>query len=421
MEEGMRVAYDVRAVREQFPALRREQDGRPVVYLDGPGGSQVARQAMDAMLGYMEGGGANLHGAFATSVETEEMISCCRREVAAFLNAAPEEVVFGQNMTTLTFALSRALARGWGAGDAVVVTELDHRANVDPWLLAARERGAGTRWVRVDTRTLTLQPEDVERAVDGAAVLVAVGLASNAVGTVNDVSAIAERAHAAGAVVAVDAVHAAPHMPLDREALGADILTCSAYKFFGPHVGIAVVRRELLERLQPYKVQPAPDGIPERLETGTQNHEGIAGVRGALEFVASLGRGAALRERLVSGMAAIEAHEAALAAELRAALREVPDLTLYAAPEGVPKTPTFAFRLGNLSPREVCVRLAREGIFAADGDFYASTLAERLGVRDSGGLVRVGLAPYNTREEMQRLLQALAGLSRGRTSRASGV
>lgn len=407
----MRVAYDVHAVREQFPALGRTVDGRPAVYLDGPGGSQAARSAIEAVAGYMERGGANLHGAFATSVETEEIIAEARSSAAALLGAAPEEVAFGPNMTTLTFALSRALAREWGEGDEVVVTELDHRANVDPWLSAASGRGARVRWIRVDTGTLTLDLSDLEEKVNGRTRLVAVGLASNAIGTINDVAAVSRRAHEVGAVVAVDAVHAAPHIPIDRDALGADILTCSAYKFFGPHVGVAAVRRDLFERLEPYKVEPAPDYIPDKLETGTQNHEGIAGVRGALDFISFLGEGSSLRERLVSGMAAIEAHEAALATELRAALREVPGLTLYSAPEGVPKTPTFAFRLASLSPREVCARLAREGIFAADGDFYASTLAGRLGVRESGGFVRVGFAPYTTREEIQHLLQVLRALA----------
>ncbi|QYJ15926.1 Cysteine desulfurase SufS [Rubrobacter xylanophilus DSM 9941] len=409
----MHKTFDVEAVREEFPALGRKVDGCPAVYLDGPGGSQVARSAIEAVAGYMERGGANLHGAFATSVETEEIIAGARAAAAALLGAEAEEVAFGQNMTTLTFALSRALAREWGEGDGIVVTELDHRANVDPWLLAAADRGAKVRWLRVDTGTLTLDLSDLEEKVNERTRLVAVGLASNAVGTVNEVAEISRRAHEVGAVVAVDAVHAAPHIPIDRDALGADIISCSAYKFFGPHVGIVAVRRPLFERLAPYKVEPAPDSIPDKLETGTQNHEGIAGVKGAIDFVASLGSGGSLRERVLSGMAAIEEHEDSLAAELRAGLRELPGLTLYAAPEETPKTPTFAFRMENHTPREVCARLAREGIFAADGDFYASTLAVRLGLQQSGGFVRVGLAPYNTREEVQRLLRALAGLARG--------
>src|SRR5215211_3906145 len=238
----MQCTFDVQAVREQFPAISRTHNGRGVVYFDGPGGSQVARQAIDAISGYMERGGANLHGVFPTSTETD-------------------------------------------------VTELDHRANVDPWLIAAAEQGARVRWVRVDPETLTLDENDLEQNINEGTKLVAIGLASNAVGTVNDVAAVAERAHRTGALVAVDAVHAAPHIPLDRDAIGADIITCSAYKFFGPHVGVTAIKRDLFEKMGVYRLDPAPDHIPDKLETGTQNHEGIAGVKGALDFISSLGEG----------------------------------------------------------------------------------------------------------------------------------
>src|SRR5918998_1464671 len=329
---SMQRTFDARAVRKQFPALGRTHNGRNVVYLDGPGGSQVARSAIDAVSRYMNRGGANLHGAFPTSVETEEILRDTRQAVADFLGADPDEVAFGANMTTLTFAISRALSRTWDANTEIVVTELDHRANVDPWLLAAAERGARVRWVRVNPETLTLEPDDIETAITDRTKLVAVGLASNAVGTVNDVAAMAGRAHEAGAFVAVDAVHAAPHIPIDRDAIGADALTCSAYKFFGPHVGVTAVKRDLLEAMSVYKVEPAPAYIPDKLETGTQNHEGIAGVKGALDFIASLGDGSSPRERFASGMRAVEEYEADLAAGLRAALREIPGLKLYAAP-----------------------------------------------------------------------------------------
>jgi cysteine desulfurase family protein (TIGR01976 family) len=311
-------------------------------------------------------------------------------------------------MTTLTFAVSRSLARTWDENFEIVVTELDHRANVDPWLLAAAERGAKVRWVRVNPETLTLEGEDIERAINEKTKLVAVGLASNAVGTVNDVAAIAQRAHEAGAFVAVDAVHAAPHIPVDRDEIGADVLTCSAYKFFGPHVGVTAVKRDLLETLAAYKVEPAPDYIPDKLETGTQNHEGIAGVKGAIEFIASLGDGTSRRDKLVSGMQAIEEYEADLAERFRAGLREIPGLKLYAAPDGVRKTPTIAFRLEGHTPREVTEHMAREGFFVADGHFYASTLARTLGVHDKGSWIRAGLAPYNTLEEVQALIESLA-------------
>jgi cysteine desulfurase family protein (TIGR01976 family) len=402
--------YDVTAVREQFPALERTHNGRRAVYFDGPGGSQVAKSAIDAVSGYMSRGGANLHGPFPTSVETEEILRDTRQAMADFLGAGPDEVAFGANMTTLTFAVSRALARTWDRNSEVVVTELDHRANVDPWLIAAAERGAAVRWARVNPETLTLEEDDIERAINDRTRLVAVGLASNAVGTVNDVAAIAKRAHGAGALVAVDAVHAAPHIPVDRDAIGADVLTCSAYKFFGPHVGVTAVRRDLLETLDVYKVEPAPDYIPDRLETGTQNHEGIAGAKGAIDFISSLGHGASLQDKLVSGMRAIEEYEADLAERFRAALHEIPEVKLYAAPDGVLKTPTVAFRVEGLTPREVTERLAQEGFFVADGHFYASTLARKLGIHDKGGWIRAGLAPYNTEEEVEGFIESLKSL-----------
>jgi cysteine desulfurase family protein (TIGR01976 family) len=402
--------YDVTTVREQFPALERTHNGRRAVYFDGPGGSQVAKSAIDAVSGYMSRGGANLHGPFPTSVETEEILRDTRQAMADFLGAGPDEVAFGANMTTLTFAVSRALARNWDRNSEVVVTELDHRANVDPWLLAAAERGAAVRWVRVNPETLTLEEDDIERAINDRTRLVAVGLASNAVGTVNDVAAIAKRAHGAGALVAVDAVHAAPHIPVDRDAIGADVLTCSAYKFFGPHVGVTAVRRDLLKTLDVYKVEPAPDYIPDRLETGTQNHEGIAGAKGAIDFISSLGHGTSLQDKLVSGMRAIEEYEADLAERFRAALHEIPEVKLYAAPDGVLKTPTVAFRVEGHTPREVTERLAQEGFFVADGHFYASTLARKLGIHDKGGWIRAGLAPYNTEEEVEGFIESLKSL-----------
>jgi cysteine desulfurase family protein (TIGR01976 family) len=408
----MQRTFDVEAVREQFPALGRTHNGRGVVYFDGPGGSQVARQAIEAIAGYMKRGGANLHGVFPTSTETEEILSDTREAAADFLGAAPDEVAFGANMTTLTFTVSRALARGWDRDSEIVVTELDHRANVDPWLIAAAEQGARVRWVRVDPETLTLDENDLEHKITEKTKLVAVGLASNAVGTVNDVAAVAERAHSRGALVAVDAVHAAPHLPVDRDAIGADIITCSAYKFFGPHVGVTAIRRALFETLDVYRLDPAPDYIPDKLETGTQNHEGIAGVKGALDFISSLGAGASQHERLTSAMNAIEEHEAALAETFRTALRDIPGVQLYTAPDGVRKTPTIAFRVEGHTPEEICLRMLERGFFIAAGDFYASTLAGKLGIGDSGGFIRAGLAPYNTEEEVEMFVEALEGIVR---------
>jgi cysteine desulfurase family protein (TIGR01976 family) len=403
--------FDVEAVRERFPALERKVNGRRAVYLDGPGGSQVERGAIEAMTRYMAEGGANLHGAFVTSRETEEIIAEARQATASLLGAEPDEVAFGHNMTTITLAVSRALSRTWKEGDEVVVTELDHRANVDPWLLAAADRGAQARWLRVNTDTLTLDLTDLEETINERTKLVAVNLASNAVGTVSDVAKVAARAHEVGAVVAVDAVHAAPHILLDRDAIGADVITCSAYKFFGPHVGVTAIRRDLFASLEPYKLAPGPGQIPDKFETGTQNHEGLAGVRAAISFIASTGSGDTLRERLVNGMQAIESHEAGLAERTRAGLREMPGVTLYAAPDGVPKTPTLAFRLAGRSPLEVCEHMSERGIFVAGGDFYATTLADRLGINATGGFVRAGLAPYNTEEEVGSFLAALEELA----------
>jgi cysteine desulfurase family protein (TIGR01976 family) len=404
--------FEVEAVRERFPALERRENGREVVYLDGPGGSQVERGAIEAMTRYMKEGGANLHGAFVTSRETEEIIAEARQAAAALLGAEPDEVAFGHNMTTITLAVSRALARAWGVGDEVIVTELDHRANVDPWLSAAADRGAEARWLRVNTDTLSLELTDLEEAINERTRLVAVNLASNAVGTVTDVARISARAREVGAVVAVDAVHAAPHIPLDRDAIGADIITCSAYKFFGPHVGVTAIRRGLFESLEPYRLAPGPGEIPDKLETGTQNHEGLAGVKAAISFIASLRGGETPRERIVSGMEAIESYEAGLAEGARARLREMPGVTLYAAPGGVRKTPTLAFRLAGYSPLEVCEHMAGRGIFVAGGDFYATTLADKLGINATGGFVRVGLAPYNTEVEVEAFLKALEELAR---------
>jgi cysteine desulfurase family protein (TIGR01976 family) len=403
----MQRTFDVQAVRDQFPALGRTHNGRGVVYFDGPGGSQVARQAIEAITGYMERGGANLHGVFPTSTETEQILADTRMAAADFLGAAPEEVAFGANMTTLTFEISRALARWWDRDSEIVVTELDHRANVDPWLVAAAEQGARVRWIRVDPETLTLDENDLEQNITGRTKLVAIGLASNAVGTVNDVAAVAQRAHSTGSLVAVDAVHAAPHLPLDRDAMGADVITCSAYKFFGPHVGVTAIRRDLFEQMGVYRVDPAPDYIPDKLETGTQNHEGIAGLKGALDFISSLGEGTSQREKLTGAMKAIEEYEATLAENFRTALRGIPGIELYAAPDGVRKTPTIAFTVQGKAPEEVCLRMLEHGFFIAAGDFYASTLAEKLGIGERGGFIRVGLAPYNTEEEVERFVGAL--------------
>jgi cysteine desulfurase family protein (TIGR01976 family) len=400
--------YPINKIRNQFPALNREFHGRQVVYFDGPGGSQVVKSSIEANTKYMENGGANLHGSFPTSHETEKIIAEAKAIIGDFLNVIPEEVAFGANMTTLTFSIARALGRNWGKGDEIVVTELDHRANVDTWLTMAEDNGLSVRWLKVNPETLTLKLDDLEEVINENTRLVAVGLASNAVGTINDVAAIAKRAEEVGALVAVDAVHAAPHIAIDREQLGVDILLCSAYKFFGPHVGIAAIRKNTFESLDPYKLSPAPAYIPDKLETGTLNHEGIAGIIPAIEFFASLGEGTTRRERILSGLEQIEIYETELANKMRTGLAKIDKVTLYQADLSIPKTPTIAFIIEGYSPQEVCERLSEEhGIFVADGDFYASTLGHILGINESGGWIRAGLAPYNTDDEVERFLNAI--------------
>jgi cysteine desulfurase family protein (TIGR01976 family) len=400
-------AFPIEKVRRQFPALERTYRGKPVAYLDGPGGSQVCRGAIDAMCEYMERGGANLHGQFPTSQETEALFDEARSAVADLVGGKKEEVAFGPNMTSLTFSISRALARDWKPGDEIVVTEMDHNANVDTWLAAARDKGLTVRWIPVDTAALTLDLSDLDSIITERTRLVAVGGASNAIGTVNDVAAIAATAKSKGALVFVDAVHAVPHFFVDREALDIDIVTCSAYKFFGPHMGMASIREELFERLAPYKVAPASDDIPDCLETGTQNHEGLGGVVAAVELIASLGTGKTRRERIESGYRAIEAWENGLAESIRARVRELPKVTLY-DPGTTRKTPTLGLDVEGASPLEVCKWMVEEhSIFVADGHFYAVRLGDLTGVNEKGGWVRAGLAPYTSEEEAGRFVEAL--------------
>jgi len=403
--------YDVIAVRKRFPALRRTENGYPVAFLDGPGGSQVVDIAIDAMAGYLLRGSANTHGVHGTSVETDEIISNCRAAMADFLGGTPDEIAFGANMTTLTYAIARAIARDWREGDEIVVTELDHRANVDPWTSAAEERGVKVRWIRVDPELLVLKTRDLSDIITSKTKLVAVGLASNAVGTINDVKMIAKAAHEVGARVAVDAVHAAPHIFVDRDEIGADILVCSPYKFFGPHLGVASIRRDLFDRLETYKVLPQYNDPPDKIETGTLNHEGIAGAEGAIQFIASLGQGDSRRERIRSAMETIESYEDPLANWVRAQLRAMPKVKVYAAPDGVRKAPTIAFRVDGWAPRDVCRHVLKKAVYVASGDFYATTLAMVLGIRESGSWVRAGLAPYNTREEVERLVELVSEIA----------
>lgn len=400
--------FPIEEIRQQFPALARTYNGKQAIYMDGPGGSQAAKSVIDAIVSYMSKGGANLHGEFPTSRETEQHIENARKAIADLINARPNEVAFGQNSTSLMFAVSRALRKTWTRQDNIVVTEIDHRSNVDSWATAAADSNTEVRFIPVNTETLALDLSALNQIIDENTKLVAVTLASNAVGTITDVEAIARRAHEVGALVAVDAVHAAPHFAIDRDQLGADILFCSAYKFFGPHLGIAVIKENVFDSLSVYKLRPAPTYIPDKLETGTQNHEAIAAVEAAVNVIANLGTGATRREKIKNAFERIEEYENGLAAKLRGALADLPEITLYQAPETVDKTPTIAFTIKGADPVEFCRWLSENyAIFIASGDFYASTLADKLGINQTGGWIRAGFAPYNTEEETDLLIEAI--------------
>lgn len=395
-------------VRRDFPVFERRVAGRPIAFFDGPGGSQVPHVVAEAVAEYLLLHNANTHGDFITSQETDLVIDGARAAMADLLGGAPGEIVFGQNMTTLTFALSRALGAQWGPGDEVVVTDLDHQANQAPWRRMAEDRGMTVRTVPFDPETLQLDYAALEAALGPATRVVAVGGASNAVGTVNDVRRVTAAARAAGALSFVDAVHLAPHHRIDVQALGCDFLACSAYKFFGPHVGILWGRRELLERYTPYKVPPASDAAPERWETGTLNHEGIDGARAAVDWIAALG-GTDLPRRaaLDVAFARLHAHEMALFGRLAEGLRSIPGVGLYGPPDGAPRTPTAAFTVAGTRAEEVARRLADDGVFVWSGHFYASTVTARLGLDEQGGLIRAGIAPYTTDEDVERLLEGV--------------
>lgn len=409
-------------VRAQFPALSRLHDGRPYVYLDGPGGTQVPRPAIDAMSDYLARCNANHEGAFPTSEESDAILAEAHATAADFLGAeSASEVAFGQNMTTITFAVSRAFGRTLRPGDEIVVTRLDHDANVAPWLALGEERGAIVRWVEIRPDDCTLDMAGFERVVSAKTRLVAVGLASNAVGTINPIGRIVETAHAAGAWTYVDAVHAAPHVAIDVAALDTDFLVCSPYKFFGPHLGLLYGKRERLERLAPYKVRPATDDTPGKWETGTLPGESLAGLLGTFGYLERLGRefggldgATSRREALRAAMETIRATERVLALEALAALRDVPGLTLRGIVDPArvdERVPTFAFTLAGRAPREVAVELGRQGIAVWDGDYYAYELIRSLGLAESGGMVRVGFAHYNELGEIERLTRALGELA----------
>jgi cysteine desulfurase family protein (TIGR01976 family) len=398
-------------VRAQFPALERRHNGTPVAYFDGPGGTQVPRSVADAMTDYLLHHNANTHWVYPTSVETDAALAAAREALADLLGGRASEIAFGANMTTLTFHLGRALARRWSPGDEIVTTQLDHHANVDPWRRLAKEHGLTVRTVRFGADTGQLDMQDLAQAIGSKTRLVAIGAASNVIGTINDVRRVADLAHAAGALVFVDAVHYAPHALVDVAALGADFLACSAYKFYGPHLGVLWGRQALVEELDVPRLAPAPDDSPERLETGTQNHEGMVGAAAAVDFLASLAGAGTRRARLEAGFAVLHARGGELLERLWSGLREVPGVTVYGPPPGQPRTPTVSFVVRDLPSEHVARALAERAVFVSNGDFYAPTAVAHLGhARD--GVVRAGCACYTSADEVDRLIDGVRDLAR---------
>jgi cysteine desulfurase family protein (TIGR01976 family) len=390
-------------IRARFPALAREHNGKPVAYFDGPGGTQVPQEMVDAMVDYLYHHNANTHWNYPTSAETDAALAHAREALADLFNASPREVAFGNNMTTITFHVARALGRAWGPGDELVVTELDHQANVAPWRALAKERGVTIRSVPFDVQTGELVWSELERAVTSKTRLLAIGAASNALGTVSPIREAAQLAHAHGALCFVDAVHYAAHRVIDVQAMECDFLACSPYKFYGPHAGVLYARAEVMAGLDVPKLDPASNEIPERMETGTQNHEAIVGSGAAVEFLASLAAGGTRRERLVRAMSELHARGDALFAKLWNGLNEIKGVRCYGPVPGKPRTPTVSFVVSGVPSAEVARALAREGIFVSNGNFYATHVLERLG-QTREGLVRAGCACYTTETEVERLL-----------------
>lgn len=403
-------------LREQFPALRRTINGQPAVFLDGPGGTQAPERVIEAMTGYLRSGSSNHGGPFQTSRETDAATDAAREAMRDMLNARrAEEIVFGQNMTSLTFSISRAIAQEWQPGDEIVLTRIDHDGNVSPWLRAAEDRGVTVRRLDFRPENCTLAIDTLPGLLNEKTRLVAVNYASNAVGTINDVAKVVEMAHAVGALVYVDAVHYAPHDVVDVQALDCDFLACSVYKFFGPHTGVLYGKYEHLDRLNAYRVHPAGDIPPGKWETGTQSFESLSGVTAAIDYLASLGgQDGPRRERIVRGMKAIKQYEATLSERFLQAVTRVPGIRVYGItdPEELERrTPTFAISLAGFSPEYVATYLGDRGFFVWHGHYYAVEVMARLGLLESGGLVRIGFTHYNTYEELDRLIEALIELA----------
>ena len=417
-----RRGLNVAAVRDHFPSLGRTIDGLPVAYLDGPGGTQVPNECVAAMTAYLERSNANHGGAFTASVETDAMLDEVHAAGADFVGAHdPAEIAFGPNMTTITLGVSRALGRDLRPGDEIVVTRLDHDANVAPWLALAEDRGVSVRWLELAEDGATLDLEAMDGVLSPRTKVVAIGLASNALGTITDVGRVIQAVHAVGALAYVDAVHAAPHLPIDVAALHADLLVVSPYKFFAPHLGMLYGRRDVLERLAAYRVRPAGGALPGKWETGTQSFEALAGLLGTFGYLETLGAaygggpdaGSDRRSRLRAAMSTIHEREQELSRHALERLGRVPGLRLYGIADPArtaQRVPTFSFTLVGHHPRAVAEHLASRAISVWDGDFYAWELIRALGLQDDGGLVRVGLVHYNTEDEVDRLADALEAL-----------
>jgi cysteine desulfurase family protein (TIGR01976 family) len=437
-------ALDLTHVRAQFPSLAQTVNGQPAAFLDGPGGTQVPQRVIDAISDYLRGDNANTGGAYSTSRRTDAMIAEARSAMADFLHCAADEIAFGPNMTTLTYAMSRAIGRELKPGDEIVVTRLDHDANVSPWLQMAEDRGITVRWAEIHDEDCTLDMADLASKINFKTKLVAAGYASNAVGTINPVKEIVRLAHAAGALAYIDAVHYSPHGLIDVQALDCDFLVCSTYKFFGPHMGVIFGKREHLKRFKPYKVRPNTNAIPNCWEWGTLNHECIAGISACVDYLADLGRGSTdgttnmrvphpsrlskggndaadtsgvkteRRAAIEAAYAAIHEHERGLLERIMAGLKKIPGLKVYGITDPArfnERCATLAVRIEGHTPLELATQLGDRGFFTWDGNYYALNLTEHLDVEKSGGFLRIGFVHYNTTEEVDRLLAALRDIA----------
>ncbi|MDX2448371.1 MAG: cysteine desulfurase-like protein [Desulfobacterales bacterium] len=413
--------FDVGYIRKQFPALNRKINGYPAAYLDGPGGTQVPQRVIDKVVEYLVQHNANAHGAFATSIESDAILFNARKTFADFFACSWEEVSFCQNSTTASFMLSQALSRELLPGDEIIITDMDHEANRGPWQVL-EEKGFKLSSVAMDIKNCVIDMADYQAKLTGKTKVVAINYASNAVGTISDVKTMIQMAHDVGALTIVDAVHYALHGAIDVQDIDTDFLYCSAYKFFGPHVGILFAKKSKMHSLQTLKVNAQENVPPYKFETGTLNLEGIAGAAEAVEFIADIGEqylddlSEALtglegrRKRIVAGMLSIEKYEQPLCDHFKNALKQLPEVTVYTPPDDSPKTSTISFIVENVSPLNVAKKLAQKGVFVWDGDFYAAQPVRSLGLAESGGLIRVGLTPYNTREEIDRALEIISVL-----------